>query len=171
MNIRTKIKRFLLAPDFCIAFIGAIFFALFANGPISSDLVKEITSTAITILSIIFSVFFAALAVMITSGDNEFINFLQRFGAYTQIVWSFKVTFFALLIALLSSLILYLTSIFQLSKPISGVYPWFFTTPYIFLTFYALLSTAAASVDAIKYAEYRTKYLLAIEQMKNNSSK
>jgi len=160
MSLKTKLRRIFLSLDFILALGGAVLFAILMIGPASASTVKEISSLAVTTLSIIFSVFFAALAVLITSGDNEFVKFLQKFNGYTEIIWSFKFTFFVIFVALLFSIVLYVTTLFELAKQIPGVYPWFILSPYVFFSLYALFGTVLSTVDAIRYAEYRTKFLM-----------
>lgn len=165
-SLKNRLKRIFIAPDFILAFIGAALFAFLMIGPASAETVKEISSLAVTTLSIIFSVFFAALAVLITSADNEFVIFLEKNNWYTEIVWSFKFTFLIIFIALLFSIIMYVSALFELAKLIPGVYPWFILFPYAFVSLYALFGTVLSTVDAIKYAERRTKFLLVTNQKK-----
>lgn len=171
MSLKTRLKRVFFSLDFVLAMGGAILFAILMVEPASSDTVKEISSLAVTTLSIIFSVFFAALAVLITSADNEFVKFLERFNGYTEIIWSFKFTFFVIFIALLFSIVLYVTTLFELAKQIPGVYPWFILFPYVFFSLYALFGTVLSTVDAIKYAEYRTKFLLVSSKKEEKKEK
>jgi hypothetical protein len=75
---KTQVQSLFFSPDFIASSLIAM--VLFISAPEKIDLgyVKEIFGIAIAVLSIIFSVYFAALAVVITSGDNEFIRFLEE---------------------------------------------------------------------------------------------
>lgn len=168
MGLKTKLKTIFMAWDFLAALVGASIYGFLVNMPASAEIVKEITVLAVSTLSIIFSVYFAALAVLITSVDNDFVKFLQQFGAYSDLIWSFKFTFLVIFIGLLFSIVLYVTTLFEIPKPIPGVYPLKIMFPYTFITIYALFCTVSASIDAIKYAEYRTKFLVVL---KNNAGK
>ena len=50
---------------------------------ISAQFAQDVYSMAITILSIIFSVFFAALAIIISTSEDDFVRFLEDDGIYT----------------------------------------------------------------------------------------
>lgn len=169
MKQRIKIKRILLSADFFAALICAVGFAILMKTPASADIVKELTSLAITTLSILFSVFFAAMAVLITSGDNEFVKFLQTHNWFTEIVWSFKWTFYAIFTALVFSIVLYVTTLFELAKQIPGIYPYFILAPYVFFTLYSLFGTVLSTLDAIKYSEYRTKYIMIADNLNKST--
>jgi len=171
MSRKIKLKRIFISWDFFGAAIFASIYGYLVNSDISADIVKNITALAVTTLSIIFSVYFAALAVLITSVDNEFKKFLQSFNAYTELIWSFKFTFLLIFLALTFSIILYVTSLFEMEKNIPGVYPLGIMVPYIFITIYSLFCTVSSSLDAIKYAEYRTKHALITKQVENNEDK
>jgi hypothetical protein len=164
MSLKTKLKRIFIAWDLFAAIICAVLYVFLLTTPVTAEIIKEITALVVSTLSIIFSVFFAALAVLITSGDNEFVKFLQKFGAYSEIIWSYKFTLLVIFIALLFSIILYITALFEIPKRVPGVYPLIIMTPYVFLTIYALFCTMSSAIDAIKYAEYRTKYLIAVNK-------
>lgn len=170
MSLKIRLKRFIFSWDLAAALFSSVLFALLVTQPVSAEIVRDITLLAVSTLSIIFSVFFAALAVLITSGDNEFVKFLQKFGAYTEIVWSYKFTVIVIFVALLFSIVLYVTALFEIPKKIPGVYPVIIVATYIFSAIYALFCTISSAIDAIMYSEYRTKFLMANKKKEINSN-
>lgn len=165
MIAKIKLKRILISWDFIGAVMCAALYALLVKSDTSAEILKDVTALAVSTLSIIFSVYFAALAVLITSVDNEFVKFLQRFNAYSQLIWSFRYTFLIIFLALIFSITLYVTTLFETSKEVQGIYPLQIVIPYVFITTYSLFCTVSSSVDAIIYAEYRSKFALATKQV------
>lgn len=167
MNKNNRVKIIFLSWDTIIAIIASIIYGLLANKTVSAIIVKEISLIAISTLSIIFSVFFAALAVLITAGDNDFVIFLQKSDTYANIIWFYKYTLLVIFVSLVFSIILYFISLFETQKNLPGVFPCLVMIFYVFLTSYSLLCTLGAAINAIKYAEYRTRYLHALEKTKD----
>jgi hypothetical protein len=162
MKIRQKAKSIVISWDFALAFLSIFLMILVVPSAIPAQVAKEIYATSLATLAIIFSVFFAALTVLITSGDNEFVKFLEEDGSFSQIVWSFKFTLLVLFVALVLSIGLF---IFVLAKEAQGtieLHPGAITVAFAGFSFYALFSTLNSSLDAIKYAEFRVKFLKVI---------
>lgn len=148
------------AVDFwaAIAISIAVYFALPSKTEI--DFVISIFELGVQVLSIVFSVYFAALAVIITAGDNKFVSYLQRLGVYSNLIWSFKVTLFLLFCALIISMILYVSVLPFSGQPIKDAYfpNWGFAL-YAFFTLWSLFGAATATLASISYAEYRVKFI------------
>lgn len=131
--------------------------AYFIPGGTTFEMAKEIFQVSITVLAIIFSIFFAALTVLITAGDNQFVRFLEEDGSYTHIVWTFKITLLLLFIALMISIALFVTVLHYQNQ--SGLYPEWVILPFAFIALYALFAAINSCLDAIKYAQYRAAFL------------
>lgn len=140
--------------------------ALVVRQCMSLDLAKEILGVSISTLAIVFSVFFAALAVLITAGDNEFVRFLQEDGSYTEIIWTFKFSLLILFFALIVSIVLFVVVLSYGDLGQTFYFPRWMLAIFVFITVYALFVAASSSLDAIKYAEYRAKYLEITRQNK-----
>jgi drug/metabolite transporter (DMT)-like permease len=135
---------------------------------VSNDLVINLYNVGISVLAIVFSVFFAALAIIISSGDNDFIQFLEETGDYSTIISSFRSALVLLFFALLYSLLIYAsTAIWIAGKLTEQNSLWFVL--FVFLFIYGLTSTALSSFDAIRYASFRVRFLQAlhIKKMRN----
>lgn len=163
MRWQTVLKSIFFSSDFILSVLVVLGIAFFVRGNIPVTTAKEILSACVAILSIIFSVFFAALAIIITAGDNEFINFLEEDGSYTHIIWTFKFTLFLLFVSLIISISLYVTVLPHVELVAqSGMYyyyPKWLMLPFAFLAMWSLFAAFNSSLDAIKYAEYRARFI------------
>jgi len=159
MKFSNALRSLFFSWDLWLAVIVMTLILVFAPNKIGLIFSKDILGISISVLSIIFAVFFAALAILITAGDNEFIRFLEEDGSFSRIIWTFRVTLMLLFVALLSSIVLYVV-ISQYSD-IPGCYyvpKWLFLI-YAFLSSYALFATGNSTLDAVKYAELRARFL------------
>lgn len=157
-NKVSKIRSILIAPDIIASLLIALLVLILSPDRISNELSRDIYSVGITVLSIVFSVYFAALAIIISSSDDEFVDFLEQKGDYTALIGNFRFSLAVLLFALVYSLVLYtLTTVWFYNKIVEQSEYLF--TVFIFVSTYGLLATFAASNDAINYALYRTKFL------------
>jgi len=86
------IKRVVFAWDFLLAIVGAIFIAVVFPCALPIDFAKDIYNVGISVLSIVFSVFFAALAIIMASSDDDFVRFLEKDGDYTLLINTFQVS-------------------------------------------------------------------------------
>lgn len=159
-----KIKDIIFSWDFILSIIASIALLIILPFWIKNQFAITLYEIGITVLSIVFSVFFAALAIIISSSDDDFVRFLEEEGDYTAIVDTFKFSLFILFIALLYSILFTaITSYWMNMNHINQQY--YFLVIFTFLFTYGLFATFNSTYDAIKYAKYRTKYL----QIKKNS--
>jgi hypothetical protein len=157
--MKNALKSIFISWDFFVAIFVAIALYLFLPSLIPAKIVKPIYEVSISVLSVIFSVFFAALAVLITAGDNEFVRFLAEEGLYKRIIFTFKVTLNLLFIALLFSIGSFITILPYTETDAQFVYAKGMVVLFAFITLYALLASINSTMDAIKYAEFRAAYL------------
>ncbi len=121
-------------------------------------LVKDFYGTGIGVLSILFSVFFAALAIIISSSDDDFVAFLEEDASYTRIVNTFRFTLVLLFVALLFSLCLYGYTSIRLHAGFLYQSRWW-SLIFEFLFLYALLAGLAASLDSVSYSQHRSRFI------------
>jgi hypothetical protein len=151
--------RLLLCWDWPIALLLTVALGFLVPSNLSYYLANRIFEAAMAVLAIMFSVFFAALAVLITAGDNEFLKFLQEYHYYRPILWPFKVTLLLLFLALVASVSLF-TATLSLANPDNDtVFPRVWLMLFGFLSFYALFAAIQATTGAVRYAEFRAKFL------------
>jgi hypothetical protein len=159
------VKSVFLSWDFLGASIISLGVLFFAPDNISNEAARDIYNLGVTSLSIIFSVYFAALAMIITSGDNDFIDFFDQDDDYSRLIKSFRFVLAILLISLLTSVLLYIFAvIFFYEKKATQTKV--FMVIFSFLAPYSLLATFLASNDAIQYALVRAKYLKIMRNTK-----
>ncbi len=157
--MKHALKSIFISWDFLTAIAVAIALYLFLPPLLPAKIIKPIYEVSISVLSVIFSVFFAALAVLITAGDNEFVRFLEEDGLYRKIIFTFKVTLILLFVALLFSIGSFVTILPYTETDMQFVYAKEMVVLFAFITLYALLASINSTMDAIKYAEFRAAYL------------
>lgn len=154
----SRVRSILLAPDILVSFLIALLVWHLSPDKISGEFSRDIYSVGITVLSIVFSAYFAALAIMISSSDDEFVEFLEQEGGYTTLIGNFRFSLAVLLVALIYSIVLYtLTTVWFYNK--SAEQSEYFFVIFVFVSTYGLLTTFAASNDVINYALYRSRFL------------
>lgn len=159
-----KCKDIFLCWDFIFSFTISVLASILFPFQINTCFAKDFYTIAITILSIVFSLFFAALALIITSNEDDFVDFLEEDNIYTDIVETFKFTLLVIFITLIYSIALYFISSYSIYKNIeaesSNIYQikWFIIT-FLFCFLYSLFATFNAMLDAIKYANKRLEYI------------
>jgi len=126
---------------------------------VGGDLIKDLLGMGIGVLSLIFSIFFAALAFIISASDDEFVEFLENDGLFSRLINTFKWTVGSLFFALLYSIILYVISSFRMSLNTSFEMSEWFLGLFSFMFFYSLIATMLSTNDAIKYSKTRIKYI------------
>ncbi|MGB5769357.1 MAG: hypothetical protein WBM32_05725 [Crocosphaera sp.] len=164
-----RVKMIVLGWDFLVSLAISLISYFAINVSISNLFAKDIYGIGISVLSIVFSVYFAALAIIIASSDDGFVDFLEKQGVYQEIIWTFRYSLFILFIGLLFSLIIYaLTSAwitFSDAARQNSLQPREYFAVFIFLFSYGLFCSLNSTLDSIKYALRRSRYL----QIKRNN--
>lgn len=155
-----RLDKIILSWDFVISIILTLTTAIFMPTLLKISFCISFYNIGITVLSIIFSLFFAALATIMTSSDNEFIEFLEEENDFTALLDTFKITLLMLFISLIYSIVLYVTSDYfaKINDDKFQQHKIFFLF-FEFLFSYSLLSTALSVRDTIKFSDIRAKYL------------
>jgi len=159
MMTKDRFLSILVSWDWPLAAILTLVLGWLLPSDATYGLANGIFEVSISVLAIVFSIFFAALAILITAGDNDFVRFLERDGLYKEIVWTFRLTFIMLAVALVFAITLYATSLAGAESAPPPTYPHTLFALFGFTALYALLAAVSSSLDIIKYAEYRAKYL------------
>ena len=162
--LRYRLQRIILGWDFLLAFLITIVVGLLliCGRDVPLHVANQIFSMSIGLHSILFSVFFAVLAILITSSDDTFARFLEEDHSYTEILWSYKVTLLILFLALLLSLGLFILSLpYESSVPLEPMnpYPTGALILFCFISAYALMATMNSCLEAIRYARYRVRFI------------
>lgn len=151
-------QKFLLSWNFFSAFLVAVLINFYAPSSILNDFARDIYNVGITTLSIIFSAYFAALAIIVSLGDSEFIDFFDEDGDYTRLISSFRLALLSLLVSLLIAIALYAFSSFLFYGK-CGEQPKVLLIFFAFFSIYGIVATFIAANDAINYALCRVKFL------------
>lgn len=159
MTLKQVVKTYLLAWDFLAAIACAFAVMVFAPLWIKSDFARDIYNIGISVLAIVFSVFFAAMAIIMSASQDEFMKFLQREDLFDTLVTTFKVSLIALFVALMYSLAAFSASGYVLSNNSIHEQSRVYLAIFCFLFLYSLLATLSASLDAIRFSERRHRFL------------
>lgn len=155
-----KLNNIILSWDFIAALSITLLTTCYLPSKINASFCASFYNVGITVLSIIFSLFFAALAIIMASSDNEFIAFLEEEGDFTGLLESFKVTLIALFTSLVYSIVLYIVTDYSIkisSEKIGQNKLFFLVFEFIFI--YSLTATAICVLDTIKFSDFRSKYI------------
>lgn len=155
-----NLRRAFASWDFIVALALFVGLTLLTPTCIPNALVKDFYGTGIAVLSILFSVFFAALAIIMSSSDDDFVAFLEEDKSYTRIVSTFRFTLILLFAALLFALFLYAYTCIRLQAKIEYQSRWW-ALIFGFLFLYAVLAAFAASLDSVTYSRHRSRFILA----------
>lgn len=153
-----KSEDVFLCWDFILAVFITIIFNLFMAKYIKLELIKDIVSIIISTLSIIFSLFFAGVSIILTSNDDDFINFLEEENIYSDIVSTFKFTLLVTFISLVIYIIIYFIIILIIYGIYDNLHKNLMFVP-CFIFFYSIFSVFNSVLDAINYAEKRITYI------------
>ena len=166
-----KISNIILSWDFVIAIVLTLVTALILPSYLELDFCKSFYNIGITVLSIIFSIFFAALAIIMASSDNDFIEFLEENGDFTALLATFKITLVMLFISLIYSIVSYVIADYNLTtlQDQSVFQHKTFFLIFEFLFCYSLLATGLSVKDTIIFSNFRAKYL-SKKNKKNNEN-
>lgn len=153
-----KIKSIIWSFDFIIAFLLAVVLEVYMPNLVSNSLVKEIYNVGISVLSIIFSIYFTALTIIISSGDNEFILFLEEEKTFTALLAILKYTLIVLFLALVYSIGIFAATVSFLDVKWQHQQKEFCVV-FAFLFSYSLLATVGSISNSIVYASKRIQFL------------
>lgn len=159
MNSGSLFRRILLSWDWIVALAIVLAASYLIPEKPSIQFANQLYATGISVLAIVFSLFLASLAILITSGDNEFVRFLEEDGSYTKIVAAFKVTFALLSVSLVLAIVLYAITLSKSAIEPQAIASKWLLLGFSFLGMYSLLATIQSSLDMLKYAELRARFL------------
>jgi hypothetical protein len=157
MNLKTIVNSW----DIWVAIGLTVASALLFPRKLEITAVRDFYSLGIAVLSTVFSVFFAALAIIMSSSDDDFIEFLeQEGGGYSKIIATFRFTLMVLFLALVSSVFDYVYTYLRLQAG-AKYQQYSLLVSFEFLFLYGLFAALASALDTISYARYRSRFLSA----------
>lgn len=154
--------------DFIFAIITLIAGFLLLPQFISMKFALSFYNTTMTILSIIFSLFFAAMAILMSSSDNDFIEFLEENNDFTELLWSFKFTLGILFISLILSIFLYFGTSYWLETYDKDrwLQSRWMSIILLVVFIYGMISTWLAILDIVKFSDFRARFLKKQSELK-----
>lgn len=156
-----RIKSIIKGYDFAISILLTLATAYILPDYINMKFALSFFNVCMTILSIIFSLFFAAMAILVSSSDNDFIDFLEEKKVFTELLWSFKFTLSILFLSLIISIFFYLGTSYWLEtydKFRWLQYKWL-SLLLLFFFIYGMLATWMSVIDIVKFSSFRLKFL------------
>jgi hypothetical protein len=158
MKFKFEIRDIIVSWDFLISAIFFVVLLFFLPSSLKCDFLVEVYGLAISVIAIVFSIFFASSAIIL-SGDNDFIKFLEKIGGFSFLISAFKFTLFLLFIALIYSMVVFALAAHSLSiNKISMQSKWLFSI-FVFLFSYSLLATICAANNAFRFQKERVENL------------
>jgi hypothetical protein len=166
-----KVKNIILSWDFVISVIIAIITWCLLPLWLKLPFAAGFYMVGITVLSIVFSLFFAALAIIMSSTDNDFILYLEEKKQFTTLMTSFRFTLYVLFLSLVYSIILYTCSDYVIKElGEKTVQHKVFFIIFLFLFSYSLLATGLSVKDSISFTHYRTKFLGGLKKKESQDT-
>jgi glucan phosphoethanolaminetransferase (alkaline phosphatase superfamily) len=157
--MRTKIKiTEILSWDFYIPLLISIAIFFLLPSTIKCTLANDYLLMGITILSIVLSCFFTSFAVVISTPENDFIEFMETTGDYSAIKFGFTYTIILLTIGLLYSIVAYCLTSYAVEYHENWVESKWIVVIMLFLLLYGLSATYNSFIDSILYSAFRAKF-------------
>lgn len=154
----TRRASMLLGVDAIFALLVACALLAVTSDYMPVNPARDFYSVSASVLSIVFSVFTASLAVIVASPDDRFVRFLENEGFYGDILFGFQATLGALFFALVYSIVAYTLSTFQLEMKVTRQHRSGFIVGAALLA-YALGATLTSAYSAIRYAQTKASFL------------
>jgi hypothetical protein len=148
----------IMSWDVALALVVALVLALLLPRYCSLPFLKDVYALGATVMSIVFSMFTAALAIIVSSPSDKFIVFLEEDGLFSDMLFGFRLTLGALFMALVTSFILFAWSSAQLAASVLTQHE-FGAILFGFVFTYALGATASTTYASIQYAQRRAEFL------------
>lgn len=167
-----KTKSFIISYDFFISLLVGVVLYLFLPEYLSMKFVLEYYGTIISAIAIIFSLVFASCSILMSSSDDDYINFLNEKDDFDNLLWTFRITLISLFISLLYSLILY-TGTSYILESASTAGNWaqhkvlFISLTVI--TAYSLIATYLSVENTLSFSKYRSRFLKMKKENKKNT--
>ncbi|MEZ7506996.1 hypothetical protein [Flavobacterium sp. WC2429] len=156
-----RFKAIILSWDFGITLLSVFTTYLVLPEYINMNFALSFYNVAMTVLSIIFSLFFTAMAIIMSSSDNDFIEFLEEKNTFTELLWSFKFTLFVLFLSLILSILLYSGTSYWIETNHNETwlqdYRLLLLLQFCFL--YGMIATWFSIIDTVKFSQFRSEFL------------
>ena len=164
-----NLKKLLLSLDTLLALLAASAVSYICPERISPTIAASFYEVAISVASVVFSIFFAALAFIASSSDDDYVRFLKTEGVYSEMLENFAWTLKVLLLTLILSLLAFAYTLISSSSDEYRQSKWLLVTITFLLT-YGLVACSYIAGDAMKYARFRLEFMEIDAQQREESS-
>jgi hypothetical protein len=170
--MKKKIIDIIAGWDFIISILVFVLIYIFVPEYMEMKFTLSFYNIGISVLSIVFSVFFAALAIIVSASDNEFIDFMEENGHFTHLIWTFRFTLFLLFLSLVYSIILYMCTNYYIETYTEKWYQHsIFFSIFSMLFTYSMVATVMGVNNSIKFTGFRLQYLKAKKEKIKDKNK
>jgi energy-coupling factor transporter transmembrane protein EcfT len=158
-----RVRSVIISWDTAGGCVGCALAAGFLPRWVPSALAQDFYRVGISVLAILFSVFFAALAVIISATNDDFVRWLDSDkqasddGDFAAIVSAFRFSLVSLFVALTSSLLLYAYTSVRIANAVKHQHKCF-AAVFAFLFFYGLFTAGICTLNAITFSRLRSRY-------------
>lgn len=159
------LKTIFIAPDFIISLLISLgFYFSFSNSIINNVFVKDIYNIGISVMSIIFSIYFASFSFIISSSNDDFVRFLINKDRYKDIITLFKISLYIIFISLVFSIFSYINTAFLINESFSGQHKYYFSL-FCFFFSWGLGTSLSISLETLKYAITRVNFIKKLDEI------
>lgn len=155
--------RVLLAWDLILSGAAAIVLWVALPAEVANAFAKDIYELAATVLAVVFSVFVAALAIVMSAGDRGFAKFVAEEGSLEVIVFGFKWTLGLLFAGLLAAVFLYGVTSWWATNEVDSQPRWILAA-LSFLLLYGISATLSVAFAAVRHSQLHVAYLRLAEK-------
>jgi len=155
---KDKLISIFLCWDFILAVILTFVVLFIIPVQVPGNFAKDVYEVGISVLSIIFSVYFAALTIIISAIDDGFVRFLEKEGHYSELLFTFKFTIFTIFLALMCSIVLFTYSGYKIEVNLQYSQSYGLLVFYVFISSYSLFAVFNSTIDSLRYSKYRMEF-------------
>lgn len=150
--------RMMVSADLAFAVGVAVIVHAALDRTVSLTLAKDLCSLSINVLAIVFAIYLAALGLIMSSGNDQFVKFLSKEGYFDRFIWTYKFTLGIVFSALFFSCSEYLYVDILAERKINFISR-YHVILVVALFVYAISAATLSTMDAIRYSETRRKFI------------
>lgn len=154
------VQRFVWSWDatyaFVLSFVSWLIYRAILGAQISAHLLRDLFFSSVTLGAIVFAIYFAAIALLVSSGNKAFFDRAIQKGTFHRMMKTYRQTLIALIFLLVVSI-----STYGVLSVIVAVLPDAMLNSallilLIFVTFYPLFAATNTGLEALAISESST---------------
>lgn len=156
--------------DLAVALVAGGTVWLIAPNSVPNDFAKDIYGLGASVLAIVFSVFFAALAIIMSADGDDFVELLEERGTLDVVLFHFRFTLWLLFLGLCASVVLYaITSWWSISG--DHAQSRILTSTFVGLLLWGVSATLESALSSVTHSQLHVKYMQLSDEEKKWISK